>query len=451
LKLTARQTQAIDYLNDRETNEVLYGGGAGSGKSVVGCYWLGKSALRYPETTWLMGRAVLKTLKETTLATLWKVFKMQNLQAGVHYRYVQPSEIIFFNGSKIILKDLYAYPADPEFDELGSLEITGAFIDECNQVTHKAKSIVRSRIRHMLDEYNLIPKSLYTCNPAHNWVKSEFRDLAMQGTLDKSKKFVQALLEDNPYITPHYRENLLTLEKKDRDRLLYGNWEYDDDPSMLMKYEAISAIFTNDHVQAEGQKYMAVDVARFGNDKTVVRIWHGYRVIHKESIDKSSTTQVAVRIKALSTKFQVPISNVIVDEDGIGGGVVDQLPGCKGFIANSRPINPKPFEDYENLKAQCCYKLAELVNNKLMYENGAEDDNERLLEDLQQIKDKNPDKNIKRGVMSKDKVKEAIGRSPDDGDTYIMRMWFELKRGTTTRIIQPANLSVSNGRSEYNM
>ena len=29
--------------------------------------------------------------------------------------------------------------------------------------------------------------------------------------------------------------------------------------------------------------------------------------------------------------------------------------------------------------------------------------------------------------MSKEKVKEAIGRSPDFSDALMMRMWFELK------------------------
>ncbi len=40
MKLNLKQTQAIDFLEDNVTNEVEYGGAAGGGKSVLGCYWL---------------------------------------------------------------------------------------------------------------------------------------------------------------------------------------------------------------------------------------------------------------------------------------------------------------------------------------------------------------------------------------------------------------------------
>jgi phage terminase large subunit len=84
---------------------------------------------------------------------------MQGLKAETHYRYNQQSNTISFpNGSQILLKDLFLYPSDPNFDELGSLEITDAFIDECNQTVEKAFNVVKSRIRYKLDENNLYLK-----------------------------------------------------------------------------------------------------------------------------------------------------------------------------------------------------------------------------------------------------------------------------------------------------
>ena len=100
---------------------------------------------------------------------------MQGIKPEEHFRYNSQSGLIkFFNGSEILLKDLFSYPSDPNFDELGSLEITDSFIDEANQISSKAKQIVRSRIRYKLDENDLIPKMLMTCNPAKNWTYSEF-------------------------------------------------------------------------------------------------------------------------------------------------------------------------------------------------------------------------------------------------------------------------------------
>jgi hypothetical protein len=61
------------------------------------------------------------------------------------------------NGSEILKKDLYV-PPDPNFDSLGSLEITGA-IDECNQITYKAWQIVKSRIRYKIKSLGITQKS----------------------------------------------------------------------------------------------------------------------------------------------------------------------------------------------------------------------------------------------------------------------------------------------------
>jgi phage terminase large subunit len=151
LKLLIKQQHAQYYLNDNTTNEVLYGGAAGGGKSAFGCLWLISMCQKYPNTRLLMGRSKLKSLKETTLNTFFEL--SSRLYIGNQYNYNAQSNIITFdNGSEIVLKDLFLYPSDPNYDSLGSLEITGAFIDECNQVVYKAWQIVKSRIRYKLNE-----------------------------------------------------------------------------------------------------------------------------------------------------------------------------------------------------------------------------------------------------------------------------------------------------------
>ena len=50
-----------------------------------------------------------------------------------------------------------------------------------------------------------------------------------------------------------------------------------------------------------------------------------------------------------------------------------------------------------------------------------------IIEELEQVKQKTLDSDMKKGLMPKDKVKEAIGRSPDVWDAILMRIYFELK------------------------
>ena len=227
MKLFRKQTIALEYLQDNETTEILYGGAAGGGKSALGCYWITKNCFKYPGTRWLIGRAILKTLKETTVKTLFEIFAMQGVTPKMYRYNQQANEIRFINGSEIILKDLYTYSTDPQHEELGSLEITGAFVDEAGQITTTSKNILKSRIRFKLKQYNLIPKILYASNPSKNWMYSDFWIPYRKGQLKDGKVFVQSFVHDNIELSEHYAKNLESLDPMNRERLLKGNWDYD--------------------------------------------------------------------------------------------------------------------------------------------------------------------------------------------------------------------------------
>lgn len=428
MQLLLKQEYATYYLKDRETQEILYGGAAGGGKSALGCLWLIEMCQTYPGTRWLMGRAKLKTLKETTLNTFFELSSALNISNQFKFN-GQDNVINFHNGSQIILKDLFLYPSDPEFDKLGSLEITGAFIDECNQLVYKAWQVVKSRIRYKLTKYNLIPKILGSCNPAKNWVYKVFYRPYKDKTLPNRRKFVQALPTDNPHLPSSYLESLLSLDKNSKERLYFGNWEYDDDPAALMDIDAIYDYFNPTHITKGTKKYLTVDVARKGKDKTVIRLWEGWLCTKRWEMAISKVNEVVDRIKALQQKYSVPISNVTVDEDGVGGGVVDYLPGCRGFVNNSRPLRE---ENYDNLKSQCSFEMAKKIQNRECGEICDDQDIIQLTsEEMEQIKQKDIDKDGKIAIVPKDKIKENIGRSPDDWDSIMMRYIFELKGGFT--------------------
>ena len=423
--LSPRQSEAWRYLEDRTTAEVLYGGGAGGGKSWLGALWILTNCLRYPGSRWLMGRAVGKTLKETTLNSFFDVCSAHGLKAGQHYTYNQQTGQVSVGPSTILLKDLFAYPSDPNFDDLGSLEITGAFIDEANQITEKAKAIVGSRIRYRLDDFGLVPKMLMTCNPARNWVYAQFYGPHRSGQMEAHRAFVPALVTDNPHISPHYIDSLRRLTGPDRERLLNGNWDYDNDPARLIDTDAINDLFTNDHVPP-GPKAITADVARYGSDRTVILLWSGLRVVHATVMDRSSIPETAAAISSMCKLEGVPRSRVVVDDDGIGGGVVDLLPGCYAFKggAKATAISGQP-QEYANLKAQCSYSLAEHVNaGEMAWE--PEGHREQLAEELAWVKRDKIDADGKLKLLPKDKVKEGIGRSPDLCDAMMMRMVLEV-------------------------
>lgn len=423
MKLLIKQEHATFYLNDKVNTELLYGGAAGGGKSAFGCLWLISMCQKYAGTRWLMGRSKLKSLKETTLNSFFEL--TSKLEINDQFDYNAQSNIIYWkNGSEILLKDLFLYPSDPNFDGLGSLELTGAFVDECNQITYKAWQIVKSRIRYKLNDYELIPKLLGTCNPAKNWVYKEFYSPDKNGTLKNYRKFIQALPKDNPYLPDSYIQSLLQLDKNSRERLYYGNWEYDDDPSALISQDAIVNYFNPVHLTKGAEKYITIDVARQGKDKTVFRIWYGWVCVESFRIEKSGLDVVVKKGLEFIQKHSIPLTNVIADEDGVGGGVVDFLK-CRGFINNAQPLKG---ENYSNLKSQCSIltakkislnEMGELCNDKALVDI--------VSEEMEQIKMKDIDKDGKLSIVPKEMIKENIGRSPDEWDSIMMRYYFELQ------------------------
>ena len=421
-KFTYTQEQAIEYLFDKQTTEILFGGAAGGGKSWVGCAWIIIVCLKYAGTRYLMGRSKLDALKKTTLNTFFEVCQHWNIIADKHYNFNASTNIIkFYNGSEIILKDLFLYPSDRNFDSLGSLEITGAFIDEANQITEKAKNIVASRLRYKLDRYNIIPKLLMTCNPAKNWVYTQYYKPAKDGTIKKHRRFIQSLVDDNEYISKFYKTQLETLDELSKQRLLFGNWEYDVSDDSLCNYDAIVRLF--DQQGIDGEKYITCDVARFGNDKTIIMLWKGLHITKVITLLKSAINDVVEQIKQIQQQEQVKLSNIIVDEDGVGGGVKDYL-RCRGFVNNSRPIKK---ENYQNLKTQCYYKLASMINTaQIGISMNDVNIKQTMIEELEQIRSKDQDKDNKLQIVPKETVKAILGRSPDYADAMAMRMYYEI-------------------------
>ena len=431
-KPSKKQHLAFQYLTDDTTTEIGYGGSANSGKSYLMCYWLTIMCLQYPKTRYGFGRKELKTLKRTTLLTLFKVFE----ECGIDdrfFKYNQQQDVITFsNGSQIFLVELTFQPRDPHYTRFGGMELTGAAVDESNECSHESIEILSTRIgRCMNKEYGLKPKVLETFNPDKGHVYRRFHKPEKEDKLEPHVKFIRALPTDNPSVTQDYIDQLKKRDKVTVERLLYGNFEYDDDPSALMDYDSICNIFHNDEVQ-EGMKFITCDIARFGKDKTTIFVWSGFRVIHIETIQKGDLVFTSNTIHQVATKYYVERSNIIVDEDGVGGGVVDML-RCKGFVSNKSPIKRGNGDhNYNNLKSQCYFMLAKFVNERRIWiqtdNNSIKDE---LMQELEVVKKDNLYKDGKNAVLKKEVVKDMIGRSPDYSDALMMRMWFELGRNET--------------------
>jgi len=427
---TKRQSQAWKYLTDNNTNIVLFGGSAGGGKSWLGCLWVVTMCLNNKGTRYLIGRTVLQQLKLTTLNTLFDLLNIMGMKTGQHYNYNGQSNVMtFYNGSEIIFKDLAYNPSDPNYDSLGSLEISGAFVDEASQVTSLAFSIIKSRIRYKLNEFNLIPKILLTCNPSNNWLKKDFYLPHIQERLPSNQIFIPSLPLDNPYLPSSYIDMLKELPAQQRRRLLEGDWNYMEESDSLFKFDEITNSVYKYIPNDKDRKYLTVDVARFGDDRSVVMIWVGLVLIECYVYRKMDTRELSTVIKSLMVSNGIHPQQVIIDSDGVGGGVADQIKGTN-FVNNSRPLHEQNFS---NLKSQCYVKLSEMFKEGKLSLNLLDPTIvEDLTQELLSVKLKDIDKDNKVSVQSKEEMKRTLGKSPDLSDCMMMRMLPEIKTQKTT-------------------
>jgi hypothetical protein len=401
------------------------------------------NCIAYPGTRWFIGREELKRLKQSIMPSMEET--RETLHMGKIYDFnAMDSDYKFYNGSRIDLLDLKLNPSDPLYERYGSLLYTGGWIEEAGEVHFNAFDTLKSRInRWMNDKYNLFGKIFITCNPKKNWLYNDFWRPWKNNTLSSDSVFIPALYTDNTYTSKHYGETLSTIKDNvKRERLMHGNWEYEDDKSALLDYDSILDIFTNDYTFTPDEPlYLTCDVARFGKDKAVIMLWQGLFIRKIWEYDYSSTKFLREKLERISTQFHIPRSHIVIDAEGVGGGVVDELPGCKSFIGASSPIlsvqdkYKKQRTEYEynfgNLRAQCIFYASEQIKNHKVgcYKEIPISVKENIISELEQWKKKDVDKDDgKVYIIPKEIIKESLGgRSPDYSDNIMMRSIFDLK------------------------
>src|SRR5574344_1178269 len=212
--------------------QILAGGSAGGGKSFLGCCWLVSSCMRFSNISMVVARKELKVLQATTWKTLLDVLMRWGLLEDINYHINNQKGILtFWNGSTISQLELTPRSQDPDFNWLGSLEITGAFIDEVSEISEKAVEILSSRIRKNVADTFVVGKLLMSTNPCTTWVRPTFvqDDDGVPVKLARGLRFIRFSLFDNPdekFRSIYFNKLRKIRDKATRERLLYGNWDF---------------------------------------------------------------------------------------------------------------------------------------------------------------------------------------------------------------------------------
>lgn len=431
-----KQKEVARLWVDKTTTDIVYGGSKGSGKSFLGVSLIFGDAFIYPGTHYFIARVSLTNIRKFTIPSILEVFQIWGITEKYYKYNGQDNYYELHNGSRVYLLDAAPQPRDELYMRFGSMQMTRGWLEEAGEFHEAAKNNLAASIgRWKNDVYNLTPKLLQTCNPSKNYLYREYYRKKKDGTLEDWKAFVQALPQDNKKLPDGYLENLRrVLTPNQSKRLLEGNWEFDDSADILIDYEKIlDCFFPKDGLS--GKNYITSDLARLGGDRIVKVEWDGF-IGRVSCWQKERLNETGRLLEQARVKMGIGKSEVLVDEDGLGGGVVD-YEKFKGFVNNSSPL-PSPDapyndkgqqekENYDNLKSQCSYRMADRINKNGLYLICEDEIKQLIIEEMEQVKQKKLDSDLKKGVLPKEKVKEALGRSPDFWDAIMMREYFELK------------------------
>jgi hypothetical protein len=244
----------------------------------------------------------------------------------------------------------------------------------------------------------------------------------------------QKLLETNP----SYLWSLMSQTEEEKAKLLWWCRKPYSTPDALFQYKAIKSMFSN-YIPEKNEHYISCDVALFGSDLAVIWVRKWLSLVKWYIFSTSSGETIRNTIESERKSLYIAKNAVVIDADWVGWGVADEE---YTWFHNNWPTIEK--ENYANLKTQCSYKLAEMVNqNKVSLKDCVRyvdweqrqsirkggkdlDIQECILRELSCIRRDKIDSEGKLKINSKAEQKAIVWRSPDFADMIMMRVYFEL-------------------------
>ena len=410
-----RQRQAIETIEQLRASghvvpKVLYGGAMGGGKSHFGCQRAVELAEQHPGIRGYLCRAEATTFKRTTFMTMLAPppdgLGILSRPGWTHK--LSDQCFLHENGSRL---DWGGLATNDDRDRIKSLTLTFAFVDEASDVEPRSARLLESRCNRQ-SEHAAHSCVIYTSNPEACWLQADFIDNPLPG-----RAFIQSLPSDNTFLPVGYLEHMAETWADMPDLLdayLNGSWSALGGVDRIFSFDLLAAACARDG-DGTGERQWGVDVARFGDDHTVVYERVGTsRPVKLAEWSKQDIHTTSDKIEALYHAARPKPKVIAVDDIGLGGGVTDNLKAAKVPV---RAVNvgaaAKEADRFANKRAELTWHLRAVLES-----GGSLPDDPGLRAELGALKWLPRSGRI--AVTPKDEIKRFLGRSPDRADALIL-------------------------------
>jgi len=450
LQLSTKQQLALEYLDNPQVVELDFGGAAGGAKSWTVALWMILQCRQHPGIRIGLGRKELQRLKQTTLVTILReVHPVLGVKEGEFRFRGDSNTLIYENGSEIQLFDLAYQPSDPDYDTLGSLNLTHVVIEEIGEIRQKAKDVFGSRKdRYLNHKYNITGKLVMTQNPSQNFTRNQFYNpyIAAGGgdvqmwpigkvwvdgkEMTAYRCFVKSLPTDNPFLSKNYIETLKQLPPKERKRLYEGNWDYADDEDSLFKAELIDRVIVSNvynNFSDDPRKFIGVDVADKGKDKTILTLMIDGVIMQQVRLNVRTEGEAAISSLYSDALIKYAQRNgftsdmakdIAIEGNGVGVGMRDRMRDRGWFVSVYTASSKTRSEGFYNLMLDMDAGKVKIYDKM----DTLDELRHQLMTHTYEMNDR-----LEPQVVRKKIIKETIGHSPDEADSAMIVNW--IRRG----------------------
>lgn len=392
------------FLNQSNQINIFYGG-AGSGKS----YFITQRTILdvlAGGRNYLVIRKVAKTLRQSVFEVFIKIIQEWNLSKLFTIN-KSNFTITCKNGYKIVCIGL----DDPEKVKsiaVSKGNITDIWIEEATELQEQEFNQLLLRMRGSSSKEKRIWITFNPINETH-WLKKRFFD-----NQDSKTTILKTTYKDN--IKNLSQDDIDCIESfKKTDQLYYnvyalGEWGQLNNNDTIIKLETYLK-WVNNKKDLNGQYVCGVDVARFGDDKTVFFLRKGTTYIAHEVYKKKSIDELARRLKSFVNVDRD--MNIRIDDTGVGGGLTDIMAAANYNVTainfGSAARNPNKYSNF----------ISEIWFNTAVMEDISIPDIKELKDELLARRMRLDEKG-RRNIESKADFKKRFGRSPDYADAFLI-------------------------------
>ncbi len=291
-------------------------GGRGAGGKTRSCISLLVDYAHREKHSIILLREIQKTIEDSSYRAIEQHVERVGYEGWVFTNTTITTPI----GSKFVFRGLKDWRASNNLKGMESFDTV--FLDEAAHISKISldlllPTVLRQERPRILFAYN--PEDV--SDPITTMVWNKYKDRPDKALMIE----VRPGKEDNPHFPPELQDHSDMLKEDNYNEWLhiYGGQPRTQGHDCIISRTSIAQAAEYNIKERKGIIQIGVDVARYGDDKTVAYMRHGNKVIDCKRWSKQDTITSAKEIWAMANKD--PSIPIVIDEPGVGGGVYDYL------------------------------------------------------------------------------------------------------------------------------